>query len=62
MLRARVCVVQVSRRLVRGDFFGELALLGADKRQATVTAVTDVTLLTINRSQFTRLLGGLQFS
>ena len=50
---------EVSRRLKRGDFFGELALLSADKRQASVTAVGDTTVLMIARAEFTRLLGSL---
>eukprot|EP00325_Prymnesiales_sp_UTEX-LB-985_P027204 CAMPEP_0174733464 /NCGR_PEP_ID=MMETSP1094-20130205/61362_1 /TAXON_ID=156173 /ORGANISM="Chrysochromulina brevifilum, Strain UTEX LB 985" /LENGTH=353 /DNA_ID=CAMNT_0015936123 /DNA_START=41 /DNA_END=1102 /DNA_ORIENTATION=+ len=50
---------EVSRRLKRGDFFGELALLSSDKRAASVTAVTDTTVLMIARAEFTRLLGSL---
>jgi len=50
---------EVSRRLTGGDFFGELALLSADKRQATVTATMDTTVLMIDRSAFERVLGSL---
>jgi len=51
---------EVSRRLTRGDFFGELALLSSDKRAATVTAVNPVTVLSLKRDEFTRLLGPLK--
>jgi len=50
---------EVSRRLTRGDFFGELALLKKDTRQATVTCVQPTTVLMIDRSAFTRVLGPL---
>lgn len=50
---------EVSRRLKRGDFFGELALKSADKRAATVTCVTDTTLLKVDRATFERMLGSL---
>ena len=39
---------------------GELALLSADKRQATVTATMDSTVLMIDRSAFERVLGLLE--
>jgi len=52
---------EISRRLVRGDFFGELALLSADKRAATVTVTSGkCSLLSLERDQFTRLLGPLK--
>jgi CRP/FNR family transcriptional regulator, cyclic AMP receptor protein len=35
-----------------GDFFGELALLEADRRTATVTATSDMALIVITRSSF----------
>jgi CRP-like cAMP-binding protein len=38
-----------------GDFFGEIALLEADRRNATVTAKTDATVIVMNRSDFRRL-------
>ena len=50
---------EVSRRLKKGDFFGELALLSSDKRQATVTATQDTTVLMIERAAFERVLGTL---
>lgn len=42
--------------LEQGDFFGEEALLFDEPRSATVTAVTPVTLLRMDREQFNRLL------
>ena len=51
---------EVSRRLKKGDFFGELALLSTDKRAATVSSVEKTTVLTLGRVQFTRLLGPLK--
>lgn len=50
---------EVSRRLTTGDFFGELALLKSDKREATVTATTETICLSISRPAFTRVLGPL---
>jgi len=50
---------EVSRRLKRGDFFGELALISSDKRAATVTTVTDTTVLALSRTVFERVLGKL---
>lgn len=35
-----------------GDFFGEMALLDADRRNATVTATTPMTLIVMTRSSF----------
>merc|ERR1719198_1191764 len=43
-----------------GAFFGELALLSSDPRAATVQAVTEVSLLTLDRRTFTRMLGSLE--
>ena len=51
---------EVSDRLKEGSYFGEIALLLNDVRQATVTAVTDTTCLTIDRKVFKRLLGPLE--
>jgi len=51
---------EVCRRLTRGDFFGELALLSSDKRKATVTAVQPTTVLSLKREEFERLLGPLK--
>ena len=35
-----------------GDFFGEMALLDADRRNATVTATTPMTLIVMSRASF----------
>jgi CRP/FNR family cyclic AMP-dependent transcriptional regulator len=35
-----------------GDFFGEMALLEADRRTATVTATTPMTLIVMTRASF----------
>ena len=43
-----------------GDFFGEMALLRAEPRTATITALTSCKCLILNRITFTRLLGPLQ--
>lgn len=51
---------QVSVTLTRGKFFGELALLHNAPRAATVTATTTVQVLTLDKEQFTRLLGPLK--
>ena len=53
--------VEVSPTLSSGSFFGELALLNDDKRQASVKATSDsVECLTIDRKSFKRLLGPLE--
>ncbi|OQR84096.1 cAMP-dependent protein kinase regulatory subunit [Achlya hypogyna] len=55
--------LKVSRRLGSGDFFGEIALISNEVRQATVTAVTavrDTTVLVIDRETFKRLLGPME--
>ena len=44
----------------RATSAGELALLSADKRAATVTATTDSTVLMIDRGAFERVLGSLK--
>jgi len=53
--------VEVSEKLGAGNFFGELALLNDDKRQASVKA-TSATLecLTVDRKTFKRMLGPLE--
>jgi cAMP-dependent protein kinase regulator len=51
---------EVSRRLGCGDYFGELALLSSDTRQATVTAVKTTKCLRLDRRTFKRLLGPLE--
>mmetsp|Transcript_61150 Transcript_61150/g.112016 ORF Transcript_61150/g.112016 Transcript_61150/m.112016 type:complete len:306 (-) Transcript_61150:85-1002(-) len=43
--------------LTRGDAFGELALINDKPRAATVTASTDVTVLTLTQDKFRRLVG-----
>jgi len=47
---------RVLRTMVRGESFGELALLGAHRRQATVRAVDEVELFEIDKGTFDRLL------
>lgn len=43
--------------LNKGDYFGELALLYDSPRQATVKAVTDLKVVSLNKNGFQRLLG-----
>jgi len=43
-------------RLQRGDFVGEVALIGQAPRNATVRAVSDVRVLVQNRREFASLL------
>jgi len=50
---------EVSVRLKRGNFFGELALLSSQKRAATVTTTKPTTVLCLGRAEFTRMLGPL---
>ena len=47
---------RVLRRLRDGNFFGEIALLAAVPRTATVTAITDCLLLSLAAEHFRRLL------
>jgi hypothetical protein len=42
-------------RLVREDYFGEMALVARRPRSATVTALTDTSLLVFSRADFERL-------
>ncbi|EEY67945.1 cAMP-dependent protein kinase regulatory subunit, putative [Phytophthora infestans T30-4] len=51
---------EVSARLGAGDFFGELALIHDDVRQATVTAMRKTKVLMLDRATFKRLLGPMQ--
>ena len=44
-------------RYTTGNYFGERALVNNEKRAATVTAVTSVTCLYLNRDAFATLLG-----
>lgn len=46
-----------SFKLGAGDFFGEIALLHAGRRTATVTASTTCQLLVLDRREFSKLLG-----
>jgi cAMP-dependent protein kinase regulator len=45
------------RRLQRGDFFGELALLYNSPRTATVTAIGVVKCVSLGRDDLVNLLG-----
>jgi CRP/FNR family transcriptional regulator, cyclic AMP receptor protein len=42
--------------LQAGDFFGEMSLVDGEPRSATITALTDVRLLVVDRTHFWRLL------
>lgn len=42
------------------DFFGEMALLSDDKRNATCVAATPVTCYVLNRGDFNRVMGPLR--
>jgi CRP-like cAMP-binding protein len=43
-------------RFGRGDFFGEVATLDGGPRTATVTAITDMEVLVLNRFEFEMLV------
>ena len=49
-------LAQAPVRLGTGDFFGEIALLKESQRTATVIAVTECQLLTLEAADFRRLL------
>jgi len=51
---------EVSRRLTRGDFFGELALKSSEKRAATVTTTVKTTVLSMHRSAYERITTSLE--
>jgi CRP/FNR family transcriptional regulator, cyclic AMP receptor protein len=53
---ARVEIPGLPVTLEPGDFFGEMALIDGEPRSATVTAVTDIVVLTIPRRKFLSLL------
>lgn len=48
--------IGVGDPLQPGYFFGEMSLLDGEPRSATITAMTDVRLLVVERSHFWRLL------
>src|SRR5919108_4398908 len=48
--------VGVGEPLHPGDFFGEMSLLDGEPRSATVTAMTDLRVLVVDRGHFWRLL------
>ena len=52
---------QIVHKYKPGGSFGELALLHAEVRQATVTATKPSILLQLDRMTFKRLLGPLEF-
>eukprot|EP00966_Prymnesium_polylepis_P174592 4040322-Prymnesium_polylepis.1 len=43
-----------------GDYFGELALINSEPRTATVSAMSEIQAMSIDRDSFSRLLGPLQ--
>ncbi|CAG9330980.1 PKG_34 [Blepharisma stoltei] len=45
------------RQMVKGDYFGELALLYDSKRTATITAIGEVKLVSIGRKSLIEVLG-----
>lgn len=51
---------EVSRRLERGDYFGELALINNSPRAATITATAPTVCLRLDRATFKRLLGPVE--
>jgi len=52
-------VETIKEKLQSGEYFGEVALLEAKPRMATVTATSDVVCMALDRSTFTSLLGPL---
>ncbi|MDP9342690.1 MAG: cyclic nucleotide-binding domain-containing protein [Actinomycetota bacterium] len=59
MLEGEAKVTRAGRkinRLLPGDFFGEIALIDAGPRTASVIAETPVTTLTIDRKRFQKML------
>ncbi len=49
-------VEQVLNRIGPGEFFGEMSLLDASPRSATIQAETDVTLLALDRRSLNQLI------
>ena len=45
--------------LTEGNYFGEIALMTAKPRQATVKSSSALTVLALDRATFTRVLGNL---
>mmetsp|Transcript_41211 Transcript_41211/g.66831 ORF Transcript_41211/g.66831 Transcript_41211/m.66831 type:complete len:339 (+) Transcript_41211:63-1079(+) len=52
-----VAPVEVQKRLRRGDYFGEIALLTDKPRRASVVAVSDLKVVVLDKKSFIRLLG-----
>ena len=55
----QVMIIARNRKLAtlgRGNYFGELALLTGEKRNATVRAITPVEVLCLSRKEFNKLL------
>ena len=48
---------QVVAKLAPGDYFGEMALFDDEPRSASVVALTDATLLSLDRERFSALIG-----
>ncbi|KRY90249.1 cGMP-dependent protein kinase egl-4 [Trichinella pseudospiralis] len=51
---------QEIRKLQKGDFFGEKALLGDEVRTASIIAIDSVEVLTLDRESFQKLIGDLE--
>eukprot|EP01043_Picozoa_sp_COSAG02_P078521 COSAG02_NODE_17720_length_985_cov_1.372460_1_plen_320_part_01 len=56
---AEVEGVGVVRQYLTGQWFGELALISGNPRKATVTAMTECTMLVLQRDDFEHLIGKL---
>ena len=48
------------KKYLKGDYFGELALIRGEPRAANVSAVTNLKLITLDRQSFKRLLGPIE--